>query len=152
MSLRKRKQLLIIRGSSQYLDIDKYNVQEIGLGKILVDRNWDVTVYTSGEKAETRIINEYLRWIQVRRYLGKYGWPSEIRKFLKGADPDIIQCQDLSNFATIMPFIIKNIKAPIVLSLGEYYPKSKLTSIFNKVASMIIKKEQNLYYVKQSNH
>lgn len=142
MNLNERKKLLIIRGSSQYIDIDKYNVQELGLGKILVDKNWEVTVYTSGIKSQIRKVNEHLTWVQVPRKFGKYGWPTNVIKYiLNSQQPDIIQCQDLSNIATLFPFLIRGkVKAPIVLSLGEYNPKSKLTSLFNRLMSLLIRK------------
>lgn len=149
MNLNVRKKLLIIRGSSQYIDIDKYNVQELGLGKILVDKNWEVTIYTSGIKSEIRRVNEHLTWIQVARKLGKYGWPNKALKFILNSQPDIIQCQDLSNIATLFPFLIRRkVKVPIVLSLGEYNPKSKLTSMFNRLMSLLIRKRTEIVLCK----
>lgn len=130
----RRKRLIIFRGNSQYVNPNSYNVQEIGLGRTLVKLNWDVTIYSSGDREETYEYGDHLRWVELKRKGGKYGWPSSGYQLLKEGQPDLVQIQDIGNLSTYMAYAASFVnKAPMVMSFGEYNPANKLKRIVNSV-------------------
>lgn len=141
-SLREEtKKIVILRGSSQYVSPASYNVQEIGLGKVLSQRNWDVTILSSGPKERTIEYGNHLRWIELTRRGGKFGWLESSLSIFKSIDMDLIQIQDLANLSTYVGhFSSLRRKVPLILSLGEYFPKSRVKSMVNGVISYSIKK------------
>ena len=50
--------LAIVRGSSEVIGHDTYNVQESGLGEALVDLGWSVDVFLRGREPGRRTIYE----------------------------------------------------------------------------------------------
>jgi Glycosyltransferase len=140
MSINMKKKLLILKGGSQYVTPDLYNIQEIGLGKALSKHGWEVLIISSGLKLYRKQINEQVEWVELKRIGKRMGWPKGALGEIIGFRPDVIQLQDITNTATFQAVIAKIMnKVPLVLSLGEYKSKSRLTYCVTKVFSLIAK-------------
>jgi glycosyltransferase involved in cell wall biosynthesis len=121
--------LLILRGSSQYVDPLVYNVQEIGLAKVLASRGWKVRIISSGEAPKTVAPIDGVEWVECKRVgISKnLGWPSGTLRKIREFGPDIIQVQDILTPSTILAAVAKvQASVPLVLSMGEY-PNGRMT-------------------------
>ncbi|HUC91108.1 MAG TPA: glycosyltransferase family 4 protein [Paenibacillus sp.] len=137
---RQRKKLLIVRGSSQYVNPENYNVQEIGLGKVLTQLGWDVTILSSGPK---EVINQYgdnLRWIELKRVGGKFGYPRSSFSRILSIGADLIQIQDLTNVSTYIAYAASiRSGTPLVMSYGEYAAKNRIKRWVNHFISASVR-------------
>ncbi|GMK48352.1 hypothetical protein PghCCS26_54820 [Paenibacillus glycanilyticus] len=131
--------LAIMRGSSQYVSPENYNVQEIGLGKALANLGWKITIFSSGKGKDSKIISDCITWHELPRIGGKFGWVRGAYSHLVNEKPDIIQCQDLSNLGVSSAYrAARKTNVPLVLSLGEYEANKKAKSaIINLNANII---------------
>ncbi|WP_101808718.1 glycosyltransferase [Paenibacillus pasadenensis] len=133
------KHLLIMRGSSQYVNPLFYNVQEIGLGKALNKYGWNINVVSSGPTYQHIRINDALNWFELPRIGSTFGWPKGGYSYLNNLRADIIQNQDISNTGILISLAAaKKRKLPLVMSLGEYRPKSKSKALYMKTISNLI--------------
>lgn len=128
------RRLVILKGGSQYVTPALYNIQEIGLGKALAGRGWDVLILSSGPRLYREKINDHVEWVELKRIGRRMGWPKgalgEIRRFA----PDAIQLQDITNTATFQAVTARvTSKVPLVLSLGEYRSKTRFTNIITHI-------------------
>lgn len=148
-SIKQKGRILILRGSSQYVSPDNYNVQEIGLAKALKAQGWSVLIISSGPHQVEKEIEDGITWLELRRFGKRMGWPIGSIKKIKEYKPDIIQLQDITNMATIQAFlasIINNI--PLCLSLGEFQSKNLISRFMTKVFAFIINKQVSAVFSK----
>lgn len=135
----KKRNLLIMRGSSQYVNPLFYNVQEIGLGKALGELGWNVTVISSGPNKQTIQVSDKLTWHELPRTGGGIGWPQGALKYLFSVNADLIQNQDISNTGIFLAYAAsRKRKLPFIMSLGEYKPKNKSKSIYANLTSRVV--------------
>ncbi|MFB9760927.1 glycosyltransferase family 4 protein [Ectobacillus funiculus] len=135
-----KQKILILRGSSQYVSPKTYNVQEIGLAKALVRLGWKVLIISSGPKELTMKLDENIDWIELERKGKTIGWPQGSLRIIEQFQPDIIQCQDITNPATYQALISKiKLGTPLVFSLGEYKTNGHIKSLFTKITAKAIK-------------
>lgn len=135
-----RKKLLILRGGSQYVSPERYNVQEIGLAKILAKLGWEILIISSGPENRTININNNIEWVELKRFGKTFGWPMGSLSLIKRFNPDLIQQQDISNPTSFIALVAKlKLNVPLVLSLGEYKYKGKLKSLFTNFASFCLR-------------
>jgi glycosyltransferase involved in cell wall biosynthesis len=134
--------LLILRGSSQYVNPLVYNVQEIGLAKVLARRGWKIRIISSGPVSKTVVPADGVEWVECKRIgLSKnLGWPRGTLRKIREFGPDIIQVQDILTPSTILAAVAEaQARVPLVLSMGEY-PKGKVTrDLAREVLAMFMK-------------
>lgn len=123
--------LLILRGSSQNVNPLSYNVQEIGLAKVLVHKGWSVRIISSSDNDIPRTITpvDGVEWIECKRvgFSRNLGWPLGALNKIHEFHPDIIQVQDILTPSTILAVKAKTEEGvPLVLSMGEY-PDGRMT-------------------------
>jgi glycosyltransferase involved in cell wall biosynthesis len=121
--------LLILRGSSQYVNPSFYNVQEIGLAKVLAKRGWTVRIISSGNHPSIITPVKGVEWVECKRVgISKnLGWPDGALRRIYEFGPDIIQVQDMLTPSTILAAVAQvQLRVPLVLSMGEY-PDGRIT-------------------------
>ncbi|QGX45344.1 glycosyltransferase family 4 protein [Streptococcus equinus] len=118
--------ILIFRTCSTNININNYNIQEIGLAKALVDsgNTCDIIFYTSKEERVERISYKdkeiKIYWIKGLNFLhnGIYNFD----KILKITNNyDVIQCSDYNQIATYV--MLKKSLKPVVIYHGPYNNK-----------------------------
>lgn len=118
--------ILIFRTCSTDININSYNIQEIGLAKALIDSGnvCDIIFYTSKEEKIQRIFygdkEIKIYWVKGFNFLhnGIYNFD----KILKITNNyDVIQCSDYNQIATYM--MLKKSLKPVVIYHGPYNNK-----------------------------
>ena len=143
--------LAIVRPSSSILDLDTYNVQEIGLGKALCDLGWNVDLYLRGRAAS--MICGYERQEKRLRifFLKGFGLPGQqgifpgILNLLNQTAYDLIQVHEDSQVTSLLCAMwAKKKNIPVILYQGMYEPysgiKGVLQGCFNALAVPVYKK------------
>ncbi len=149
LNISNQKKLLILRGSSQYVSPDHYNVQEIGLAKVLAEKGWKILIISSGPEKRRLTLGENIEWLELKRFGTTFGWPFGSLKEIRRFEPDILQLQDITNVASFIALIaINQLKIPLVLSLGEYTFNGALKAAFTKVTSLFLKKRVRKVFCK----
>lgn len=134
------KNLAIIRPDSQPLNLDKYNVQEIGLGKELVNKGWNVDFFLCGKVEKKELIFKncdasmhvfFLKGIRILRHLTYY---PTLSKLLSQKHYDLVQVNDDSNLTSVLVVNwAKSKKVPVVLYQGMYQAYSGIKGILQRI-------------------
>jgi glycosyltransferase involved in cell wall biosynthesis len=152
----KLNRIAIVRASSTYVDINKYNVQEIGLAKALIHNGINVDLYfrVKGNSSIKNIDENTKAILNVIPLSGvefkKIVWhPSLIKKLVNG-HYDLVQIQEEGQLTS--PFIAKRLNKegiPIVLYQGMYQNYSGFGFIYQKLFDTLFlrKLQSNLTYI-----
>ena len=116
--------ILIVRLFPDEININNYNVQEIGLAKALVKKGHtcDIVLYTNKEKSYMQNIivgdkNIKIYWLKGKKILGNAFFDKELMEIIKNYD--IIQSGGYDQIYNIA--LIKKINKPLVIYHGNYY-------------------------------
>ena len=141
-----KKNILIVRGFANEINITNYNSQEIGLAKALIKQGYqcDIVYYTKSKKAWIQKLD--IDNCQVNIY-----WYPAIKIFNKAIyiqmmrdkiidNYDIIQTNEYNQFMTW--YLCKTKKKPIVLYNGIYQDSRSIFAriINNKIPELLFKK------------
>jgi glycosyltransferase involved in cell wall biosynthesis len=129
--------LAIVRPSSSILDLDAYNVQELGLGKALCDLGWNVDLYLRGRVASMtcgyKHQDQKLRIFSLNGFglPGQQGIFPEIFNRLNQTAYDLIQVHEDSQVTSLFCAMwAKNKNVPVILYQGMYEPYSGIKGVF----------------------
>lgn len=153
--------LAIVRGSSELMGHATYNVQEIGLGKGLVDLSWSVDVFLRGKQPKVKTIYEKnearLRFVHVDGMVlpGRQTVFRNLSRLLGQGTYDAIQVNEDSQIASLIACVWASRNGPkTILYQGMYQPyggwKSLLQRMFNAVAIPYYKKHVDICIAKTS--
>lgn len=116
--------ILIVRLFPDEININNYNVQEIGLAKALVKKGHicDIVLYTNKEKSfiQNIIVNDKnikIYWLKGRKFLGNAFFDKKLIDIIKNYD--IIQSGGYDQIYNIS--LMKKINKPLVIYHGNYY-------------------------------
>ena len=116
--------ILIVRLFPDEININNYNVQEIGLAKALVKKGHicDIVLYTNKEKSfiQNIIVNDKnikIYWLKGRKFLGNAFFDKKLMDIIKNYD--IIQSGGYDQIYNIS--LMKKINKPLVIYHGNYY-------------------------------
>jgi glycosyltransferase involved in cell wall biosynthesis len=146
--------LAIVRPGSGILSDTTYNVQELGLGRALVDQGIACDVFLAGDvdTAQTRTVcvlaGAELREVRlpVLGLPGKQGWFSDLRGLLESGDYDLVQTHEDSQVTSVRLSSWMHAKGvPVVLCQGMYEDyrgpvKSVLQATYDRTALPVLRR------------
>ena len=122
--------ILIVRLFPDEININNYNVQELGLAKALVAKGHvcDIVLYTNKKEnyvQNIKVGNNYnikIYWLTGKKFFGNAFFNKQLMKIIQ--DYDIIQSGGYDQIYNV--FLMNKIKKPMVIYHGNYYsPYSK---------------------------
>ena len=142
--------ILIVRTHASYLDINSYNVQEIGLAKAYKAMGHTVDIVFWGGRASTRIVplEEGISIIYMKAFkIIKNGIFPGIRKL--AAKYDLIQTHEYDQITSWFLYTDRKLKSKVILYHGPYYSSfNKGYNLRCKIADKIMLKIRNNPYVR----
>jgi len=123
--LYKNKKLALIRLSSSYLNIKKYNSQELGLAKELQKLGYQIDIFTTAPNYKLKIVSfsEQINiiYLQCIKLPGRNGFYPSLFRALRNTPYDIIQVSEDSQIMSVLitRWAKKN-HIPCILFQGMY--------------------------------
>lgn len=134
--------ILIVRNSPTTININNYNVQEIGLAKALIKKGNQVSIVFYAKEYKEEVINGIkIYFIPGKKFLNYIIYEDKIYDIAKNYD--MIQTSEYNQIMSYL--LLKKFPTKTIIYHGPYFRKKMVTILNNKIFDMLFLKKYLKY-------